>query len=222
MPASNESFDGRMIRALVCLMFFTFAMTTDAVGSVIPAVIAELFTEHDGGERVPVRDDGRHSRGCVAARFPRRSRRPQAHCHRRSLLVRRRIARVRSQRPLRRIRDAAGAFRPRHQRFQDRRARSRRRRLRVHDVAYAIHEHDRGLLRRRRHRGPGRRRDVDRAGPLLEMALRGSRRYLRAACRDRLASALSRHDEEHGRARHAARDGRASWAIPWHSASRPS
>ena len=42
MLASNESFDGRMIRALVCLMFFTFAMTTDAVGSVIPAVIAEF------------------------------------------------------------------------------------------------------------------------------------------------------------------------------------
>lgn len=42
MPASKESFDGRMIRALVCLMFFTFAMTTDAVGSVIPAVIAEF------------------------------------------------------------------------------------------------------------------------------------------------------------------------------------
>jgi fucose permease len=42
MPASNDSFDGRTIRALVCLMFFTFAMTTDAVGSVIPAVIAEL------------------------------------------------------------------------------------------------------------------------------------------------------------------------------------
>jgi fucose permease len=42
MQASNESFDGRMIRALVCLMFFTFAMTTDAVGSVIPAVIGEF------------------------------------------------------------------------------------------------------------------------------------------------------------------------------------
>jgi fucose permease len=41
MP-SNEGYDGRMIRALVCLMFFTFAMTTDAVGSVIPAVIAEF------------------------------------------------------------------------------------------------------------------------------------------------------------------------------------
>ena len=42
MPASDEGHDGRMIRALVCLMFFTFAMTTDAVGSVIPAVIAEF------------------------------------------------------------------------------------------------------------------------------------------------------------------------------------
>lgn len=32
----------RLIRALICLMFFTFAMTTDAVGSVIPEVIAEF------------------------------------------------------------------------------------------------------------------------------------------------------------------------------------
>jgi fucose permease len=42
MPATNDRYDGRLIRALVCLMFFTFAMTTDAVGSVIPAVIAEF------------------------------------------------------------------------------------------------------------------------------------------------------------------------------------
>jgi fucose permease len=42
MSASNERYDERMIRALVALMFFTFAMTTDAVGSVIPAVIAEF------------------------------------------------------------------------------------------------------------------------------------------------------------------------------------
>ncbi|MEP7311361.1 MAG: MFS transporter [Pseudomonadota bacterium] len=31
----------RLIRWLTCLMFFTFAMTTDAVGSVIPRIIAE-------------------------------------------------------------------------------------------------------------------------------------------------------------------------------------
>lgn len=31
----------RMVRWLTCLMFFTFAMTTDAVGSVIPRIIAE-------------------------------------------------------------------------------------------------------------------------------------------------------------------------------------
>jgi fucose permease len=42
MSANGESYDERMIRALVCLMFFTFAMTTDAVGSVIPAVIEEF------------------------------------------------------------------------------------------------------------------------------------------------------------------------------------
>jgi fucose permease len=38
----DDAYDGRLIRALVCLMFFTFAMTTDAVGSVIPAVIDEF------------------------------------------------------------------------------------------------------------------------------------------------------------------------------------
>jgi fucose permease len=32
----------RLIRALTCLMFFTFAMTTDAVGSVIPQVIDQF------------------------------------------------------------------------------------------------------------------------------------------------------------------------------------
>ena len=42
MSASNDTYDGRLLRALVALMFFTFAMTTDAVGSVIPAVIAEF------------------------------------------------------------------------------------------------------------------------------------------------------------------------------------
>jgi fucose permease len=31
----------RLVRWLICLMFFTFAMTTDAIGSVIPKVIAE-------------------------------------------------------------------------------------------------------------------------------------------------------------------------------------
>jgi len=32
----------RLMRGLICLMFFTFAMTTDAVGSVIPEIIAEF------------------------------------------------------------------------------------------------------------------------------------------------------------------------------------
>src|SRR6266481_3471983 len=31
-----------LIRALTCLMFLTFAMTTDAVGSVIPRIIEEF------------------------------------------------------------------------------------------------------------------------------------------------------------------------------------
>ncbi len=38
----DEAHDVRLIRWLVCLMFFTFAMTTDAVGSVIPEIIEEL------------------------------------------------------------------------------------------------------------------------------------------------------------------------------------
>jgi fucose permease len=42
MRALDEAYNVRLIRWLVCLMFFTFAMTTDAVGSVIPQVIAEF------------------------------------------------------------------------------------------------------------------------------------------------------------------------------------
>lgn len=39
---TDEASGVRPIRWLVCLMFFTFAMTTDAVGSVIPRVVAEF------------------------------------------------------------------------------------------------------------------------------------------------------------------------------------
>jgi fucose permease len=39
--AATTQVDIRMARRLTCLMFFTFAMTTDAVGSVIPRVIEE-------------------------------------------------------------------------------------------------------------------------------------------------------------------------------------
>jgi fucose permease len=38
---AGDGYEGRMAQWLTCLMFFTFAMTTDAVGSVIPAVIRE-------------------------------------------------------------------------------------------------------------------------------------------------------------------------------------
>lgn len=39
----NELRNRRLVRWLVCLMFFTFAMTTDAVGSVIPEVIEQFL-----------------------------------------------------------------------------------------------------------------------------------------------------------------------------------
>src|SRR3954466_14535665 len=39
---STSARNARLVRWLTCLMFFTFAMTTDAVGSVIPAIIAEF------------------------------------------------------------------------------------------------------------------------------------------------------------------------------------
>ncbi len=38
----DDGYNEGLIRALVCLMFFTFAMTTDAIGSVIPEVIEEF------------------------------------------------------------------------------------------------------------------------------------------------------------------------------------
>lgn len=41
-PERDETYDVRPVRWLVCLMFFTFAMTTDAVGSVIPRIIEEF------------------------------------------------------------------------------------------------------------------------------------------------------------------------------------
>ncbi len=39
--AAGSSGNVQLVRLLTCLMFFTFAMTTDAVGSVIPQLIAE-------------------------------------------------------------------------------------------------------------------------------------------------------------------------------------
>ena len=60
----------RLIRWLTCLMFFTFAMTTDAVGSVIPQIIDEFAPQHDGGGRIPVRDHGAASpRGALLLGF---------------------------------------------------------------------------------------------------------------------------------------------------------
>ena len=41
MNEARTDNSARLIRWLTCLMFFTFAMTTDAVGSVIPRVIEE-------------------------------------------------------------------------------------------------------------------------------------------------------------------------------------
>ena len=38
----DDARNQRLIRCLVCLMFFTFAMTTDAIGSVIPEVIEQF------------------------------------------------------------------------------------------------------------------------------------------------------------------------------------
>ena len=38
----ETSHNRRLVRWLTCLMFFTFAMTTDAVGSVIPRIIEEF------------------------------------------------------------------------------------------------------------------------------------------------------------------------------------
>ena len=42
MSKDDEAYNVRLIRWLVCLMFFTFAMTTDAVGSVIPEIVREF------------------------------------------------------------------------------------------------------------------------------------------------------------------------------------
>ncbi|MEO6186712.1 MAG: MFS transporter [Steroidobacteraceae bacterium] len=41
MPEATRPDSAQLVRWLTCLMFFTFAMTTDAVGSVIPRIISE-------------------------------------------------------------------------------------------------------------------------------------------------------------------------------------
>jgi DHA1 family quinolone resistance protein-like MFS transporter len=40
--AARSRRDLLLIKALTCMMFFTFAMTTDAVGSIIPTLLAEF------------------------------------------------------------------------------------------------------------------------------------------------------------------------------------
>ena len=42
MPQSNAAGGTLAIKALTCMMFFTFAMTTDAVGSIIPELLREF------------------------------------------------------------------------------------------------------------------------------------------------------------------------------------
>jgi fucose permease len=64
MPAESQGQDGglmnieadkqssvRLVRWLTCLMFFTFAMTTDAVGSVIQLIIAEYSLSNAAASR---------------------------------------------------------------------------------------------------------------------------------------------------------------------------
>ncbi|HUQ53437.1 MAG TPA: MFS transporter [Gammaproteobacteria bacterium] len=41
-PAARSRRDLKLIKALTCTMFFTFAMTTDAVGSIIPTLLEEF------------------------------------------------------------------------------------------------------------------------------------------------------------------------------------
>ena len=41
-PRAAERHESLLIKALTCMMFFTFAMTTDAVGSVIPTLLEEF------------------------------------------------------------------------------------------------------------------------------------------------------------------------------------
>ena len=41
-PAASDEPDTGLLKWLTCLMFLIFAMTSDAVGSVIPAVIEEF------------------------------------------------------------------------------------------------------------------------------------------------------------------------------------
>ena len=90
----------RLIRWLTCLMFFTFAMTTDAVGSVIPQIIDQFALSMKAASAFQYATMGGIAAGALAPRVPGRPAGPQAHDHPRpGALWRELAARSRSAMP---------------------------------------------------------------------------------------------------------------------------
>ena len=147
--------NARLVRWLTCLMFFTFAMTTDAVGSVIPRLsrnTALSMTAAGAFQYATMAGiaAGRLLLGFLADRIGRKLTiiLGLALYGTASLLVA-------ISKPLRYSGCAAGGRGPRHQRVQDGRARADRRYHALEHRAHATHEQRRGFLRSGRDRGSG-------------------------------------------------------------------
>ena len=176
------------------MMFFTFAMTTDAVGSVVLSSARRSRAVAQGRPStfhyVPMAAIavGALGLGYLADRIGRRGSGPFWVGD-----LRRELAAVRVRRPIRSVRRAARRGRCRRQRLQDRGARVDRRFLALDARAHDVHEHGGGILRRRRDRRARHRGDAAHRRALVEIPVRGGRRDLRAAHHHGGGSALSTH-----------------------------
>ena len=117
-----------LIKALTCTMFFTFAMTTDAVGSIIPTLLTEFELSLRAASAFHYAPMIAIAVGALALGFPRGPRRPQAHDRPRARAVRAQLAAVRFRQRIRLLRRLARRGRHRRERLQDRRAGVDRRR----------------------------------------------------------------------------------------------
>ena len=199
---------------LTCLMFFTFAMTTDAVGSVIPRLIQEhgLSMTAAGAFQYATMAGiatGALLLGFLADRIGRK----------RTIilglaLLRPRFAAGGDERALRDARGAAGGFGSGHQRVQDRRAGTDRRHHALQYRAHATHEQRRGLLRRRRHRRSRHRGHPAGARHVVEVALPVRGDHLRRPRDHGGARALSGHAPRHAETGPAADAARDAGSVP--------
>ena len=196
MPSRGNTgggYDTLVIKALTCMMFFTFAMTTDAVGSIIPDLLEEFALSLKAASAfhyVPMAAiaAGALGLGYLADRIGRKA----------TILIGLAIYAASS---------LLFAFGDRFEVFVVLLGAAGvgvsvfkigalaligdfSRSTREHTD---VHEHGRGILRRRRDRRAGHRGDAAHRGALVEILVRGGRRHLRAAHHHGGSSALSTH-----------------------------